>query len=75
MPTDAYLPKDYVSKEELRLEAYRRLAEVTTDAPAPAAVLQPGPFVNPLWPNAEQEAARHKAHIVVIAPENPVANR
>jgi transcription-repair coupling factor (superfamily II helicase) len=29
VPTDAYLPKDYVAKEELRLEAYRRLAGVT----------------------------------------------
>ena len=29
-PTDAYLPTDYVAKEELRLEAYRRLAAVTT---------------------------------------------
>jgi transcription-repair coupling factor (superfamily II helicase) len=32
VPTDAYLPTDYVSKEELRLEAYRRLAGVTTQA-------------------------------------------
>jgi transcription-repair coupling factor (superfamily II helicase) len=30
VPTDAYLPKDYVAKEELRLEAYRRLALVTS---------------------------------------------
>ncbi len=30
VPTDAYLPKDYVAKEELRLEAYRRLAGVMT---------------------------------------------
>ena len=30
VPTDAYLPSDYVAKEELRLEAYRRLADVTT---------------------------------------------
>jgi transcription-repair coupling factor (superfamily II helicase) len=30
VPTDAFLPVDYVSKEELRLEAYRRLADVTT---------------------------------------------
>jgi len=30
VPTDAFLPKDYVSKEELRLEAYRRLAAVTS---------------------------------------------
>ena len=29
VPTDAYLPADYVAKEELRLEAYRRLAAVT----------------------------------------------
>jgi transcription-repair coupling factor (superfamily II helicase) len=32
VPTDAYLPADYVTKEELRLEAYRRLADVTTQA-------------------------------------------
>ena len=30
VPTDAFLPKDYVTKEELRLEAYRRLAGVIT---------------------------------------------
>ncbi len=55
VPTDAFLPADYVEKEELRLEAYRRLAAVTTAAevddiraewedrygplPAPAAAL------------------------------------
>ncbi len=32
VPTDAYLPLDYVTKEELRLEAYRRLAAVTDHA-------------------------------------------
>ncbi len=32
VPTDAYLPSDYVAKEELRLEAYRRLAAVTDQA-------------------------------------------
>jgi transcription-repair coupling factor (superfamily II helicase) len=32
LPLDANLPKDYVAKEELRLEAYRRLATVTTEA-------------------------------------------
>ena len=32
VPTDAFLPADYVAKEELRLEAYRRLAAVTTSA-------------------------------------------
>ncbi len=32
VPTDAYLPDDYVTKEELRLEAYRRLAGVTSEA-------------------------------------------
>jgi len=29
VPTQAFLPADYVSKEELRLDAYRRLAAVT----------------------------------------------
>jgi transcription-repair coupling factor (superfamily II helicase) len=32
VPADAYLPADYVTKEELRLEAYRRMAVVTTQA-------------------------------------------
>jgi transcription-repair coupling factor (superfamily II helicase) len=30
IPVDANLPKDYVAREDLRLEAYRRLAVVTT---------------------------------------------
>ena len=30
LPVDAHLPTDYVAREELRLEAYRRLAAVTT---------------------------------------------
>ncbi|MBW3668390.1 MAG: transcription-repair coupling factor [Actinobacteria bacterium] len=32
LPVDAHLPKDYLSREDLRLEAYRRLATVTTEA-------------------------------------------
>jgi transcription-repair coupling factor (superfamily II helicase) len=32
VPLAANLPREYVQKEELRLEAYRRLASVTTDA-------------------------------------------
>ena len=32
VPVDAHLPRDYVAKEELRLEAYRRLAAVTDHA-------------------------------------------
>jgi transcription-repair coupling factor (superfamily II helicase) len=32
VPVDANLPADYVSREDLRLEAYRRLATVTTAA-------------------------------------------
>ncbi len=30
LPVDAYLPTEYVAREDLRLEAYRRLAAVTT---------------------------------------------
>ena len=32
VPTAAHLPSDYVTREDLRLEAYRRLANVTSDA-------------------------------------------
>ena len=32
VPLAAHLPREYVEKEELRLEAYRRLASVTTEA-------------------------------------------
>jgi transcription-repair coupling factor (superfamily II helicase) len=32
VPGDAHLPKDYVEAEDARLEAYRRLASVTSDA-------------------------------------------
>ena len=32
LPLDAFLPSDYVSREDLRIEAYRRLAVVTTQA-------------------------------------------
>ncbi len=31
VPCDAHLPADYVAREDLRLEAYRRLASVTLD--------------------------------------------
>src|SRR3984893_12591536 len=32
LPVDAHLPADYVTREDLRLEAYRRLATVTAHA-------------------------------------------
>jgi transcription-repair coupling factor (superfamily II helicase) len=32
LPLDAFLPPDYVSREDLRIEAYRRLAVVTSPA-------------------------------------------
>jgi transcription-repair coupling factor (superfamily II helicase) len=32
LPVDAHLPDDYVPREDLRLEAYRRLSDVTADA-------------------------------------------
>lgn len=48
------------------------LSVLVIDAPAPAAILQPGPFLNPLWPNAEQETAHHKARIVIVGLQDPV---
>jgi transcription-repair coupling factor (superfamily II helicase) len=32
VPVDAYLPTDYMSRDDVRMEAYRRLAAVTTPA-------------------------------------------
>jgi hypothetical protein len=51
------------------------LSVLVVDAPAPAAVLQPGPFANPLWPDAEREAAHHKAHIAIVGLRDPVDRR
>jgi len=49
-----------------------RMSVLVIDGPAPASMWQMGPFPNPLWPNAEKEAAEHKAHILIVAPEDPV---
>ncbi len=49
-----------------------KLSVLVVDTPAPAAVLQPGPFANLLWPNAEKEAGHHKAHIIVVGLGDPV---
>lgn len=51
------------------------LAALIVDAPANPAILQPGPFRNPLWPNAEQEAAEHKAHILIMGLKDPPTDR
>jgi transcription-repair coupling factor (superfamily II helicase) len=37
LPIDAHIPHEYVTEERLRLEAYRRLAEASTDADVDAA--------------------------------------
>jgi transcription-repair coupling factor (superfamily II helicase) len=54
VPTDAYLPTDYVTKEELRLEAYRRLAGVTTAAEVDDIRAEWEDRYGPLPPPAEQ---------------------
>jgi hypothetical protein len=48
-----------------------KLSVLAVDAPAPAGILRPGLFPNPLWPNAEKEVAQHKAHILVIGLGDP----
>jgi hypothetical protein len=49
-----------------------KMSLLNVDAPAPASVLEAGPFPNPLWPDPAAEAAAHKAHIVVIGLGDPV---
>jgi transcription-repair coupling factor (superfamily II helicase) len=54
VPTDAYLPMDYVAKEELRLEAYRRLAAVVTPAEVADIRTEWEDRYGPLPPPAEE---------------------
>ena len=54
LPLDAHLPQDYVAKEELRLEAYRRLAAVTSDG---RGRRHPGRVGGPLRPGARSGGA------------------
>src|SRR4051812_10481684 len=54
LPLAANLPREYVQKEELRLEAYRRLAAVTTDGEVADIRAEWEDRYGPLPPQAEQ---------------------
>src|SRR3546814_10206834 len=54
VPVAANLPREYVAKEELRLEAYRRLAAVTTDAEVDDIRAEWEDRYGPLPPEAEE---------------------
>ncbi len=66
VPLPAHLPADYVAKEELRLEAYRRLAAVTTQAEVDDVVAEWQDRYGPPPPPAEAlvEVARLRAECV-----------
>ena len=66
LPLDANLPADYVGKEELRLEAYRRLAAVTTEAEVDDIRAEWEDRYGPVPPEAEAllEVARLRAECV-----------
>ena len=66
LPLDANLPPDYVTKEELRLEAYRRLAAVTTPAEVGDIQAEWLDRYGPVPPEAEAllEVARLRAECV-----------
>jgi transcription-repair coupling factor (superfamily II helicase) len=53
LPMAANLPRDYVAKEELRLEAYRRLAAVSTDTEVDDIRVEWEDRYGPLPPEAE----------------------
>src|SRR3546814_486238 len=66
VPVAANLPREYVAKEELRLEAYRRLAAVTTDAEVDDIRAEWEDRYGPLPPEAEEllSVARLRAEAV-----------
>jgi transcription-repair coupling factor (superfamily II helicase) len=66
LPLDANLPADYVEREELRLEAYRRLAAVTTQAEVDDIRAEWEDRYGPVPPVAEAllEVARLRAECV-----------
>ena len=66
LPFDAHLPKDYVEREELRLEAYRRLAAVEREAEVDDIRTEWLDRYGPLPPPAQKllEAAQLRAECV-----------
>jgi len=66
VPLPAHLPSDYVAKEELRLEAYRRLAAVTSQSEVDDVVAEWNDRYGPPPPPAEAlvEVARLRAECV-----------
>jgi transcription-repair coupling factor (superfamily II helicase) len=66
LPFDAHLPKDYVEREELRLEAYRRLAAVETTGQVDDLRVEWVDRYGPLPPPAQKllEAAMLRAECV-----------
>jgi transcription-repair coupling factor (superfamily II helicase) len=53
VPLDAFLPADYVAREDLRIEAYRRLAGVTTHAEVDDIAAEWADRYGPVPPPAE----------------------
>jgi transcription-repair coupling factor (superfamily II helicase) len=66
LPVDANLPKEYVGREDLRLEAYRRLAAVTTPAEVADIRAEWEDRYGPVPPTAEAllDVARLRAECV-----------
>ncbi|MGE0878977.1 MAG: transcription-repair coupling factor [Acidimicrobiia bacterium] len=66
IPVDANLPADYVAKEEVRLEAYRRLAGVTTDAEVDDIRAEWEDRFGPVPPTAEALLAVARLRVVCL---------
>lgn len=54
LPVDAHVPHDYIAEERLRLEAYRRLADATTEAELTAVAEELLDRYGPLPPPVER---------------------
>jgi transcription-repair coupling factor (superfamily II helicase) len=77
LPVDAHLPEPYVADQELRLEAYRRLATTTTDAEVDDVAAEWADRFGPLPPAAEAlvELARLRVEALRVGLEELVQLR
>jgi hypothetical protein len=65
-------PAADLGTEMLSLDG-QQIVVLAVDAPAPAIALDFGPIPNLLWPDPSKEIAKHRAHVMIVAPGEPAS--